>query len=294
LDRITSSYTLPLKSGNAVFGAVAVQFLDNVRHFSREETEALDLLFSMASLILVNADLFEKQKAELAKEKILAGQVRAAGNAQRLMLPQDTETDHVSIRTLFEPYHPVSGDSFGLHWNRSRTSLYGYILDITGHGVVTALQTAAADALVRQLVASEPPFSSYFLQELNRRLAPVLNEDTFAGFLGFVFDFKTKTLSYGAGGINHFLAYTDGTGLIVQVPGCFLGMVENPDVSVASIKFHPGDTFYFLTDGLEERLPNRMVDILGDFDFSIDVLRRLAKADDRWDDCAAICFRIKQ
>lgn len=293
LDRITSSYTLPLKAGDTIFGTVAVQFLDTVRDLSDEERNALDRLFEMASLILTNAELYEQQGEELAREKILSAQVRAAGFAQRLMLPHDQYMPYLHIRTVFEPYHPVSGDSYGIHWNHRKNILYGYILDITGHSVTTALQSAAVNAIVHRLVNEEPPLTPNFLLDLNRQLQPLLMDEVFAGFLGFVFDFNENTLTYGAGGINRFWAFTGSQSRRIEVPGCFLGIVDKPDVTVAQLTFSPGDCFYFLTDGLDDRFTENLLLSLNDFDATLISLQQLATAADRWDDCAAICFHIR-
>jgi len=224
------------------------------------------------------------------QEKIQA-EVELAGAVQQTMVQPDYSDERISIRTIYESVHLVSGDFYGYSWSRGGSVLHGYILDVTGHGMATALQTSAISALLNREI--KRGWTAKTFKRLNPRLAVYFPEGSYAAIFAFTLDFRSKTLTCVSGGINKFLASTmSGVGYIM-IPGSYLGLIDDAEFDTVTIPIQHGDTFYFLTDGIYERLPREVTDKAYCFEETVQALTKLAIAETRHDDCSALCIKIK-
>lgn len=219
--------------------------------------------------------------------------LKLAGSIQRGFLPPPAELGHFRIETIFEPHHFVSGDIYDYVWDRERQLLTGYMLDVMGHGLGTALQTAALRVLFRQAIQSNlTPCER--LNWVNRRAMPYFAEDSFAGAFCFDLDFEQGILTYAAAGINYFLADTAERREIVSLPGAFLGMAETLDWEQKTLAIKPGDNIYFMTDGLFDQIAGEADSLLAlSFEQACAALQRRANSPERRDDASALCIHIR-
>ena len=254
-----------------------------------ERTTSLVSHMNQMLIYTTYRDLTEERKLE---EKIRAD-VKLAGEVQRAMLPGDYEDCRAVIRTIYEPIHLVSGDYYGYRWSRDGYLLNGFLLDVTGHGMATALQTSAVSTVLNEEMAQDRPWTAEALEALNEKLTPYLPGGSFAAALFFSVDFNNRTLTCVSAGINHFLLANKHNNGWISLAGSLLGVPPLANFGVATYPLQHGDTVCFPTDGISERLiPSELVD-LKDFDNTVKQLLERANRIGRSDDCSAICIKIK-
>ena len=184
-----------------------------------------------------------QRQQQLQKDLALAAQV------QRALLPAIPCADCFKITTVFAPQGFVSGDVYYLEWDEPGKLLRGFLIDITGHGMATALQTAAVNVLLHQVMDLPRDVDlSQRLIWLNRRIPQHIDESTFAAAIGFELDFSDGELRYAAAGINHFLL----NGEKFDVAGMYLGIREEEKFELNRRPIRAGDAVCFMTDGISD------------------------------------------
>lgn len=235
-------------------------------------------------------DLTEERRQHRNTQK----QLMLAGMVQRGMLQPDCSEALADVRQVYQSYHSVSGDFCSYKWVENRSVLRGYVLDVTGHGMSAALQASAIAVLLNRRMEKFRGVTMQAFADLNREVGPYFSDGSFAAIISFEFDFNRKTLTYGSGGINKFLAFSRHIKGCVHIPGMYLGITDDPEFTVVTIPIQSGDAFYFLSDGLSEMLPdNIMGESLDDFEATVAILQAEAENELRWDDCTALCVKVK-
>ena len=220
--------------------------------------------------------------------------VEFARRVQMSLLPDLPESSFVMIRALYHPSHFVSGDSYHLEWHNDEKLLRGFLIDVSGHGLATALQTASVKVLLREASISQLPLIKQ-VQWVNARAAKYFSEGSYAAMLGFEMDLTAGTLRYAASGITQFYA----NGRKILTPGMFVGVWEDAEFSADVLPISAGDTFYFLTDGFTDILAQpENADFWSpggkDIDADVAALERLAGIGPLRDDATAICLKIRE
>ena len=227
-----------------------------------------------------------RRQEELAKDINLAKQV------QQELLPEIQESPNIAIRTFYYPSNFVSGDSYYLSWRENGTLLRGFLIDISGHGMATALRTASISALMREVAATKMSLMRQ-MQWINVRAKKYFTDESYAAVLGFELDLSKKELRYVGAGITRFYA----NGKEIAVPGMFVGLWDNPEFYVGTLSVETGDIFCFLTDGFTDVLDqceNTQVFEAGtDFDSHVAFFEKLAESGRIKDDATGICLRVK-
>lgn len=199
--------------------------------------------YQLTTLRDVTKDM-ERQR-EMQRDIALAAQV------QRALLPTVPQSKYFRIETLFRPQSFVSGDVYHLEWRDADKVLRGFLIDITGHGLATALQTAAVNVLLHEVMDLPLSMSvSEQLSWLNQRIPQYIDEACFVAAIAFEADFTEGELRYASAGITDFLFNTTR----INSPGLFLGINDNEQYETKIIAFSAGDTVCFMTDGISDVL----------------------------------------
>ncbi len=227
-----------------------------------------------------------RRQAELKRDVELARQV------QRELLPRLQESPFVKVRTLYYPANFVSGDSYHLEWHNDGQLLRGFLIDISGHGLATAIQTSAINVLLREAEVGKLPLLGQ-MRRINARAAKYFTEGAYAALLGFELDLSRRELRYVGAGITQF--YVNGEK--IEIPGMFIGMWENAEFTAGVIPIKPGDSILFLTDGFTDALvqPENATfsAALGkDFDADVAALEKLAEGARLRDDATGVCLKL--
>ena len=170
--------------------------------FLNVELKASVITFRQESVIMINVrDITERKRLE---DGIMA-ELQLAAKVQRRLLPPPVSNDLVTIEQIYSPWQGVSGDIFDYHWNPNRTVLTGFILDVSGHGMATALKTSMFLMLAKEVMGLNLSLKEKVYQ-LNRQLVPWSEDGTFVAAILFEFNFEQMTLRYIPAGIGYLLA----------------------------------------------------------------------------------------
>lgn len=239
-------------------------------------------------LLFVARDL----STERSLQATLHSQVKLAANIQAGQLPADCDNARVALRTIYSPYHVISGDFFDYAWNQEQNRLSGFILDVSGHGVASSLQGVAVSTYFHNLLDS-PLRLAERLRQINRHVLHYFTDETYAAAIFFELDFTRQTLSYATAGIYAFLAASGELPVCVKQPGSLVGISETPDYQEYTVSIQPGDNFYFMSDGIFEQIANYEEMPLSCFAETLQQLQALAENSERHDDCSALCIHLK-
>ena len=238
-------------------------------------------------LQVANDDLLEREK-KTQMELSLAARV------QQDSLPTPFDGDKVRVGTIFEPYSMVSGDFFNYKWFKEENKLCGYIIDVSGHGMATALQTATFKMMLDNVLLTGEKIESGVLKIINKKIMPYLYEGTFVALLYFEFDFQAATLKLISAGITLFLAAKPHDCSLVPISGCYLGLIDNPDIEMEIMPIKTGEIYCMMSDGASDLLELHGLQKQGSFTEYMNWLVKLAESPERRDDFSVICIEILQ
>ena len=195
--------------------------------------------------------IFRDVSKEMDRQRKLQMDLALASQVQRALLPAIPRSEYFQIETFFRPHGFVSGDVYHLEWRETKKLLRGFLIDITGHGLATALQTAAANVLMHEVMDLPLTLSvSEQLAWLNSRISRYIDEASFAAAIAFELDFSIGELRYAVAGITDFLFNATR----ISAPGMFLGIDEKELFETRTLSFLPEDSICFMTDGISDAL----------------------------------------
>lgn len=180
-------------------------------------------------------------------------EVAITGKIQRRLLPGDLETVLFHMCTIYQPLQGLSGDLYDVKYDDENRVLYGFIVDVMGHGLVATGQSGILRYLFRQAVERRVPINGK-LAWINNEVIPFFSSGGFAAALLFEFDFTRKILSYSSAGINQFFCLGGEEPAVIKSPGLFLGINQDETYDQSILSFQSGDSFFFMTDGLFEMI----------------------------------------
>ena len=229
--------------------------------------------------------------AERKLQALILRDVAMAAGVQKDLLPRGFDDLLVSVDTIYEPHHLVSGDFYDFIWSEDHKRLSGFILDVSGHGVSSALQCIAVSTYFRDILNS-PMSLDARLKWVNRHVLRYFTHETFAAALGFEFDFSRRTLTFATAGIYGFLTSAEALPQLVKRPGSLLGILDDPEYTEWTVPIQAGDAFYFMSDGLFDVVSRDTELPSGQYSQTLRMLRDIAASPNRRDDCSAVCVRI--
>jgi len=253
----SKSLTAPLiKLYDATKEVAKGNFNLSLQQASKDEIGALSASFNVMSQKISGLieDSMEKVRIE--------AELEIASTVQQTLIPQPLYRDkNIFIRSYYEPASQCGGDWWGFFSVGNKTVLL--IADATGHGLPSALVTAAARScfsLINKLADEIPNFPlspSVMLSHANRVIyeatSGTLNMTFFAGVL----DFDKNTITYSSAGHNPPWLFRNEKGKIkvssLTVRGTRLGESrEGPKFTEKSMPFKKGDILVLYTDGIIE------------------------------------------
>jgi serine phosphatase RsbU (regulator of sigma subunit) len=242
-------------------------------------------------------DITDRKKIEYKlreREKQTQMEMLLAARVQRDSLPPPFTGNKLNVYTIFEPHSTVSGDFFNYKWFEEQNKLCGYIIDVSGHGVATALQTATFKMMLDSVLLTGETIEEDTIQIINQRIMQYLHEDSFLALLYFEFDFKAAELKLISAGITLFLAAKPNECSLVPISGCYLGIIDDPDIEVVTIPIRAGEIFCVMSDGASDLIELHGIRTHGCFTEYKNWLKKLTESPDRNDDFSVICIEILQ
>jgi sigma-B regulation protein RsbU (phosphoserine phosphatase) len=206
----------------------------------------------------------------LAEERLIARQfeieqgLSSASHIQRSLLPSvRPQAETFSFAWQFLPCETVGGDLFNLV-NLSEDTLMAYLIDVSGHGVSSAMVTvsvyqslaAHTGRLVKRLLDQPPyfliPSPAEVLTGLDREY-PYERFEKFFTIVYLLLEPATGKVRYCNGGHPlPIVVRADGTLELLREGGTLIGMGGLVPYEEGEIQMLPGDRLYIYSDGVTE------------------------------------------
>lgn len=232
---------------NNIIGTLCIMDF-KARPFTQEDQKLLEEISQWVVTEIELRDLVQQQQ----KEKLeVERELEWAGALQKELLPDTLTAPELNIHQFYRPSKKVSGDLFNYHWV-SKDVLLGYLVDVMGHGIPTSLQTSAIRVLFSEAIEKDNSLSGQ-ISWVNQKCQAFLPADYFFTAFSFQFDFRKRTLTYVAAGINRFHSWTPNVGAqLHRTPGSMLGIQEQAMFETHTLPIESGQQFLFYTDGFTD------------------------------------------
>ena len=140
------------------------------------------------------------RNVERQRSNKLEGELKLAGELQRILLPEWCEIDkHIMVSSIYKPAMHVSGDIFEIIQIGEAKYLL-FIGDIAGHGVSAALYMATIQSWLKVSVQKYNKSPHELLNKLNRFFCKELQSSTYMTALAAIIDFETNHISLQSAG----------------------------------------------------------------------------------------------
>lgn len=192
----------------------------------------------------------EERNRVLAQD--LQAELNSAAHYLRSSLPADL-AGPVSTQSRYLPSQTLGGDFFDVLWVDD-DHLIVYLLDVSGHGVQSALVAVSAYNLLRSSTVSTGTLlhPSQMLGTLNRHFAMERHDGNYVTIWYGVYQKSTRTMRYASGGHPPAVLFTDETALPLPSQSPPAGMFEETTFPVSIVPIPPGSQLLLYSDGAYE------------------------------------------
>ena len=184
----------------------------------------------------------------------LNNHVEAAADYVRSLIPQ---SDHRSLvfDWRYVPATDLGGDTLGFH-NIDDDHVAAYIIDVTGHGLDSALLSVSIINILRTSSLPNTEFKDpgAVLSALNERFQGDEQDHKLFTIWYGVFDVGNRVLKWAGGGHPDALLFEEGVDAPVRLPstGSMLGVIPGQRYTTLSRVLNGSVAVYLYSDGVYE------------------------------------------
>jgi len=211
---------------------------------------------NLAGIIHTQHELLSTRQQLIETQNKLQRELDDAAKYVRLMLPPPL-LGREHIEWIFSPSAHLGGD--GLGYRRINADLLAfYVLDVTGHGLGSALLAVTALELLRSRQVRELDFSrpAEVVERLNRTFQMKDHAGKFFSVWYGVYCHSKRQITYASAGHPPalLLTHADGGTLLEKTApgGPSLGVLPQIEIPETTIAFPARSELYLFTDGLYE------------------------------------------
>ena len=288
LDGVGTIAFMPLGSVEKLIGIICLGFAETDRKVAQAEKALLRQFASLAALVTGNLRLFNEV---VKRDEEFIQDINLATEVQQAYLPFNYDDPRVRVNTLFQPLLRVSGDLYDYFWSMKGEVLFGYVADVTGHGVTAGLRTVALSVLFREAAVLSLPLIEK-MKWVHGRSLGYFSEGAYFAAICFEIDLHLGELRVVCGGLYEFFIKTRYFIGRIEMSGSLMGLKKTPSFEERTYPVSKGDCFYFLTDGLSELIDSNAFPKM-DFHESYRYLEKFRNDSTAWDDRAGLCIQIK-
>ncbi|MDX1978264.1 MAG: SpoIIE family protein phosphatase [Pseudanabaenaceae cyanobacterium bins.68] len=199
------------------------------------------------------------------QKQILENELAKAAEYVRSLIPPPLHSEPIHTAACFMPSAQLGGDCYDYFWlDQDHFALY--LLDVSGHGVGSALLSVSVLNLLhsrslRQNHQSEASVDFHcpgqVLAGLNRYFQMSEHQDMYFTIWYGVYSCSTRSLRYASGGHPPGLLWIPQPDQswecqTLHVPGLPVAMIADEQFEVASCQVPPGSRLYLYSDGAYE------------------------------------------
>jgi sigma-B regulation protein RsbU (phosphoserine phosphatase) len=208
-------------------------------------------------LYQVNEDLRNQKQALETLNQTLNAQLAEAAEYVQSLLPTST-TGNVTIETLFKPSAQLGGDCFDF-FKLDEDTLAFYLLDVSGHGVGSALLSVSVLNILRSQSLSQTNFyqPSEVLTALNQAFQMEQQGDKYFTIWYGVYERSKRRLIYATGGHPPAILLSGTSDDKIQVkqlgiPSMPVGILEDGEFDDEYCQIEENSALYIFSDGAYE------------------------------------------
>ena len=208
---------------------------------------------NLGEIIQTQNELLETRQELIHTKEELHKELADGANYVRAMLPQPL-VGKESIEWQFHPSTQLGGDGLGYR-RLDDDKLAIYVLDVTGHGLGSALLAVTAMELLRNRAAQVDFFRpSVMIDRVNRTFQMKDHGGKFFSLWYGVYSRSAKTITYSNAGHPPALLhrFQEKTLIKTDSSGIVLGILPEIQPVETTIDFPDGSELYLFTDGLYE------------------------------------------
>jgi len=266
---------VPMLHKGGLKGVINIQDRLDGMPFTRADLEYGEIIASSAALSLANIELVQKQVEKTRMEE----ELKTAQTVQKTLFPaQDPQFREFELASFYKPATETGGDWFGYLQDRDSQRLAIFIGDVSGHGVPSALVTAAVSSFIKTLEILKDKFGTVdkesqrydplepanMLKLLNKIVMDIGKHQLVMTFFVSVLDLKSNVMTFANAGHNPpYLYKNEITGeditagrkrnlSILNAFGPRLGDEDVVDFKEEQVKLKRGDVILWFTDGISE------------------------------------------
>jgi phosphoserine phosphatase RsbU/P len=186
-----------------------------------------------------------------AIEKLRQEELEEARAVQSLMLPAEVLiAGPVTIAHEFEPVDIVGGD-FVDYFLMDNGHVAFYVGDVSGKGLPAAMYAALTVGILRSVRKTDRA-PSEILSALNKQLMSRGGLRRHAAIIYGVFDPRTSEMRLASAGMPGPLYLSASGGRVLEISGIPPGLFADAQYDSLTLKFKPGDSILFCSDGIIE------------------------------------------
>ena len=197
-----------------------------------------------------------------AKQKLLDQDMEAAAGIQQALLPSDLPLiKELELAWRFIPSQHIGGDMLSVSLLSPR-HLGLYLLDVSGHGVPSALVTVSVHEMLQPASGhvveyredgSATVVDPRWVADLLDQEYPLERFDKFFTLFYAVLDLDSGRLTYtNAGHPSPWVIRADGQTVALETGGTVIGMGQAGGFEQGEVVLAPGDRLFCYTDGITE------------------------------------------
>jgi phosphoserine phosphatase RsbU/P len=200
----------------------------------------------------------EAYQALLESQRRLASEMRQAERYVRSLLPEKLKKGAVVTDWRFIPSAELGGDSFGYHWLDDDHFAF-YLLDVSGHGVGSALLSVSAMNALRSQALPQTDFRipGQVLAALNNAFQMDQQNGLFFTIWYGVYHKRTRRIDYSGGGHPPSLLWSGPSAeqiqlAILEAKGPMIGAVPDIEYESSSVAVDSFARLLIYSDGAYE------------------------------------------
>lgn len=197
----------------------------------------------------------EESKQEIERYyRLLNNEILIAADYIYSLLPNKIQNDLVETDWTFLPSQKLGGDSFGYNW-LDDDNFAIYFLDVSGHGVASALQSVSVLNMLRFKTLPDVDFhfpEKVFL-ELNKAFPIQKHNFLFFTIFYAIYNKKKRKLKFaGAGNPPVFLTNENHLLTSIESQNILIGTDERASFSSGEVDIPKNSTLYIYSDGITD------------------------------------------
>ncbi len=192
------------------------------------------------------------------QKQILEEELSEAAEYVTSILPEPLSNQDLKIDSRFIPSRKLGGDSFDYYW-LDEQNLVIYLIDVSGHGLKSALPSLSVINLLRSRSLSKVNYyqPSNVLQRLNETFQVSAKQDKYFTMWYGVYNKKNRQLVYGNAGHPPGILFNRKTNKQVKLQslknnGFPIGMFSETEYEDTICQVQSNSILYIFSDGIYE------------------------------------------